>query len=200
MAGDSCTTGSRNTFIGTGVGGTSGTISSSIVIGYDVFATANNQLVVGAYGSGARILDSYWGSQVAQTDPSPFTFNATGGLGANISGADIKLAGGKGTGAANGGKIIFQTAPAGPTGETPNALVDRLTITSEGNVAIGSTIPTAILDVTGTMGYNQLRVRTAFSPVGTADSNGNTGDIAWDDDYVYVKTSIGWKRAALGTW
>ena len=41
---------------------------------------------------------------------------------------------------------------------------------------------------------------TAFTPVNSGDSYGDVGNIAWDDDYVYVKTSNGWKRAALSTW
>jgi len=200
-AGGDNTTGSQNVYIGEEAGASSGTITSSIAIGCGTKVTADNQLVVGASDPRGLITDSYWGSGVTKTTPpSSFTFNATGGEGTDVSGADLKIAGGKGTGAAKGGKIILQTAPAGPAGETPNALVDRMTITSDGNVAIGTSVPTATLDVTGTTGYNQLRVRTAFTPVGTADSNGNTGDIAWDDDYVYVKTSTGWKRAALGTW
>jgi hypothetical protein len=66
-------------------------------------------------------------------------------------------------------------------------------------VGIGTWIPTAELDVNGSTGYNQLRIRTSYTPSGTGDSNGNTGDIAWDDNYVYVKTSVGWKRSALST-
>ncbi len=31
------------------------------------------------------------------------------------------------------------------------------------------------------------------------DPNGNIGDIAWSNDYFYVKTAAGWKRAALST-
>ncbi|MHC4501551.1 MAG: hypothetical protein ACYS21_20880, partial [Planctomycetota bacterium] len=31
----------------------------------------------------------------------------------------------------------------------------------------------------------------------TGDSNGNLGDIAWDDNYIFVKTSAGWKRTPM---
>jgi len=62
---------------------------------------------------------------------------------------------------------------------------------------IGTTEPSAKLDINGSTGYNQLRMRTSYTPTGTADTNGNTGDLAWDDSYIYVKTSAGWKRAAL---
>jgi hypothetical protein len=38
-----------------------------------------------------------------------------------------------------------------------------------------------------------------FTPSGTADTAGLVGDIAWDDTNLYVKTNVGWKFAALGT-
>jgi hypothetical protein len=69
-----------------------------------------------------------------------------------------------------------------------------------GNVGVGTTSPTAKMDVNGPTGFNQLRVRTSYTPTGTVDPNGNVGDIAWDDDYVYVKTNAGWKRTVLATW
>ncbi len=74
------------------------------------------------------------------------------------------------------------------------------TATKPGLFGFGTEAPTARVDVNGATGYNQLRVRTSYTPTGTADPNGNVGDIAWDDNYFYVKTSAGWKRAALTTW
>jgi hypothetical protein len=37
------------------------------------------------------------------------------------------------------------------------------------------------------------------APSSTADSIGSAGDIRYDDDYIYIKTSAGWKRSALST-
>jgi hypothetical protein len=68
-----------------------------------------------------------------------------------------------------------------------------------GDVGIGNVLPTSRLDVSGTAGHNQLRLRQSYTPTGTADPNGQTGDIAWDNSFVYVKTSAGWKRATLST-
>lgn len=39
----------------------------------------------------------------------------------------------------------------------------------------------------------------AFTPSGTADTTGVTGEWGYDSDYVYVKTAGGWKRAALAS-
>ena len=56
------------------------------------------------------------------------------------------------------------------------------------------------LYVSGTTGYNQLIVKTTYTPSGTTDTNGVVGDISWDVSYVYVKTGSGWKRSGLSTW
>jgi parallel beta-helix repeat protein len=40
---------------------------------------------------------------------------------------------------------------------------------------------------------------SSLTPSGSADSTGNQGDFRWDDSFVYVKTSGGWKRSALST-
>jgi hypothetical protein len=41
--------------------------------------------------------------------------------------------------------------------------------------------------------------RTTFTPTSSKDKNGNVGDLSWDDNYIYIKTSSGWKRAALSS-
>jgi len=66
-------------------------------------------------------------------------------------------------------------------------------------MAVGTTSPTAALDVSAPTGYNQVRMRESYTPTGTADTNGNTGDVAWDSNYIYIKTAAGWKRAALSS-
>lgn len=70
-------------------------------------------------------------------------------------------------------------------------------------IGIGQRNPLSKVDVVtgfGLGGYQQLRLRTSYTPTGSADANGNIGDTAWDDNYFYVKTSFGWKRAALAAY
>lgn len=64
-------------------------------------------------------------------------------------------------------------------------------------IGIGTTAVTSTLHLKGSFGYNQLRLETPYTPSGSGDTNGNTGDIAWDDSNIYVKTSTGWKKASL---
>jgi len=56
------------------------------------------------------------------------------------------------------------------------------------------------LDVSGTTGYNQFRMRTSYTPSGSADSNGQPGDISWDDNFFYWRTSTQWLRISGETW
>jgi len=91
--------------------------------------------------------------------------------------------------------VFFMKGTSGTPYTTQLAKID-----SAGRMVIGTVTPTAKLDVVGTTGYNQVRMRTSYTPTGTADANGNVGDVAWDANYFYVKTAAGWKRAALGTW
>ncbi len=59
--------------------------------------------------------------------------------------------------------------------------------------------PSSQWHIKGENGYDQLRLETSYTPTGTADAKGATGDTAWDDNYFYIKTSAGWKRSALLT-
>jgi len=79
-----------------------------------------------------------------------------------------------------------------PTGSSTTHLV----IKTDGNIGIGTTSPTAKVDINSDI----LRLRTAKTPA-SAGAAGNQGDICWDADYVYVCTATNtWKRAELLTW
>ena len=73
---------------------------------------------------------------------------------------------------------------------------ESMRITTSGNLGIGTTTPTAKLDVNSDI----VRVRTAKTPA-SATAAGNAGDICWDSNYVYVCVATNtWKRSAISTW
>lgn len=75
----------------------------------------------------------------------------------------------------------------------------RFHVKGNGTVGIGTPAPASLLDILGAKGYSQLRVRTPYTPTSSSDPNGNVGDMAWDENYIYVRTAAGWKRSSLGT-
>jgi hypothetical protein len=99
------------------------------------------------------------------------------------------------------GSLYFQREGAG-TGNlrfyTSNANnnQERLRITSAGNVGIGTTAPDSKLQINGTA-MRQFRLETAGGPSSNTDTSGREGDIAYDDEYLYIKTGSGWGRVAL---
>ena len=68
---------------------------------------------------------------------------------------------------------------------------------TRGNIGINNESPTSKLDISGTTGYQQLRLRNSYTPTTSGDTNGEVGDISWDDNYIYVKTNSGWGRSSL---
>ena len=87
-----------------------------------------------------------------------------------------------------GGDLTFGTGLSGVS--------ERARIDASGNVGIGTSSPTAKLDVN----TDTVRVRTAKTPA-SATAAGNAGDICWDSSYVYVCVATNtWKRAAIATW
>jgi hypothetical protein len=84
--------------------------------------------------------------------------------------------------------------------ETVNGDVRLHTTSGRTGIGVdGSSDITSRLDVSGEEGYNQLRLRKKFTPTSSSDTHGAIGDVSWDDDYIYIKTSSGWKRSTLGT-
>ncbi|MBZ0097512.1 MAG: hypothetical protein K8F30_00430 [Taibaiella sp.] len=160
-----------------------------------IFADGNTNASTGGYrqvyfGSGPR--SSLNGGQGA-----PVTINASGGNGTDKAGGFLRLAAGKSTGAAIPPDIVLATATATAPGSDLQALTDRWFVKGGTGYLSNSSSPASLVDLNGSTGYNQLRLRTGYTPSSSADGNGSQGDIAWDDNYIYVRTSAGWKRAAL---
>jgi hypothetical protein len=59
--------------------------------------------------------------------------------------------------------------------------------------------PTAALDLSATNGYEQLRLRTSYTPTSSSDANGLVGAFGWDSGHLYLKTGTGWKAVLLAT-
>jgi|GEM_PF-6468470 hypothetical protein len=181
-AGSTTMSGDENVFIGSGTGttqitgGTIGitntTIDESIAIGYRAQAVANNQLVFGS--PDAPVLDAYFGSGMQDySTPADVALNASGGYGTNITGANLILAGGKATGNADSGDIIFQTATTnGVSGTTLRSLTEKARLTNDGFFGIGATAPGVLLHVTSTSDTNVLRLQDSD---GTCNHNPESG-------------------------
>ena len=123
--------------------------AGSILIGNALTGTNFNQLVVGGGNTGTFLSDGYFGNGVTHATPQAFTFQTTGASGTDIAGANLTLAGGKGTGNAAGGALIFSTSDAGSSGATLQSLTEKMRISANGNVGIGTASPTTKLDVAG---------------------------------------------------
>lgn len=79
-------------------------------------------------------------------------------------------------------------------GTTSGSII--LTPGTSGNVGIGTSSPTELLDINS----STMRLRTAKTPASAADTC-DQGEIAWDTDYVYVCVATNtWKRSGLATW
>lgn len=90
----------------------------------------------------------------------------------NTAGANFTIAGSIGTGTGTGGSIIFQTAAAGSTGSTQNALVTALTIDSTQLATFAGNI------LTGTAGKG-LQIKSGSNArIGTGTLSGGTLAVA----------------------
>ena len=93
------------------------TIGDNLVVTGDLTVTGNNILYGAASAASLKVLAS---------------------SGTNTAGADLTIASGQGTGSGAGGSIIFQTAIAGGSGSSANALATGMTIKQGGDVEIVS--------------------------------------------------------------
>lgn len=138
-----------------GYGATASGAQGSIALGFGAISNQSNTLVVGGTAASTLISSGFFGNGITNTAPSTFTLNATGGSGTDIAGANLLFAGGKATGAASGGDILFQTSDAGVSSSTAQSLTTKLTVKANGNVGIGTTTPNETLHVMGNVRFGQ---------------------------------------------
>ena len=73
---------------------------------------------------------------------------------------------------------------------------NKASINSDGDLGVGTTAQTSKVHVDGTA-MRQLRMGTSGGPSSNTDTSGAIGDMAYDDNYFYIKTINGWGRVAL---
>lgn len=134
----------------------SNNFGSSYVFGRSATSTADNQLIIGSSLAGImHVANVYIGSGVTDSAPKSVTYNATGGSGTNIAGANLTLASGKATGNAAAGYIAFQTSTVGASGSTLQTNAERFRISTArvaASVPIGFKAYTVATLPAGTVG------------------------------------------------
>jgi hypothetical protein len=156
------------------------------VQGFDSGATYNQlKFLVG--GSEAVRIDSSGRVGVGTSSPT-FKLMVVAPAGAQ----PIFLAGQ--TGVSNGYEITSTGSALTHVWSTAGG--EKLRLTDGGNLGIGTTAPTTLLDVNA----DTVRVRTARTPA-SATATGATGEICWDANYMYVCTATNtWRRTAISSW
>lgn len=119
--------------------GRAGGASYKACISFGLFAdcTAERQLVIGGEsGGGWSTTSAYIGGGVTEADPDGLLLTTSGGSGSDISGGTVTIAGGKGTGNAAGGAVVFSTSDAGASGLTLQTLSEKARISPDGGFVL----------------------------------------------------------------
>jgi len=174
-------TGDKNTAVGqnamSGNTGATGTQNTALGCGAGVTATSANTLTSGSS-------NTYLGYNTGL--PS-----ATQG-GANTSVGFQALAGGTATGRATAVGASTSASAAGAVAIGVDSAGTGASSAVTDQFALGTALHTVKV-----LGRLNVAPRT---PTSGADSSGSVGDIVSDDNYVYAKTSTGWKRSAITSW
>lgn len=127
------TSGSNNVLIGyntsvaatetrsVAIGASAVSVTDSIAIGNQA-TTAGNVSTFVAGSSGSPINSVYFGTGIAFSSPQVVSINGSGGSGSDIAGADLQLAGGKGTGVASPGLVVLKYPLRTTTGSALQSL------------------------------------------------------------------------------
>lgn len=107
-----------------GIGHLAFGFASSIAIGSSAITTASSQILLGGTLFTSDV-DCYLGKGITNASPLGATIQPTGGSGSNIAGPNFTVAGGKATGNATSGDILFSTSDAGSSGTTLQTLREK---------------------------------------------------------------------------
>jgi hypothetical protein len=98
------------------------------------------------------------------------------------------------------GNLILNADPTGVHTSTKISFnidgSNKASINSDGDLGVGTTAQTSKVHVDGAA-MRQLRMGTAGGPSSNTDTSGAVGDMAYDDNYFYIKTASGWGRVQL---
>jgi hypothetical protein len=180
------TSGSDNIGLGAEAGFLTATTSSAITIGKRS-AAGSNEFAVGSSTNqiNTMLLGRGGHGQTVANAVKIMTMRASG-TDTSMSVGTLTLAGAQGTGTGAGGDVIIATAPAGSSGSSLNAHVERLRVTAAGNVGIGTATPAEKLDVNGGLKFaGGFTVKSLHAQAGTAD----VITVAVSDYYVGVDCS-----------
>lgn len=154
-------------------------VAESSAFGYTIFESAGNaqghalafRASRGTYSARTACLSN---DMLGQVDFGGYT---SAGASLNGKGVIRCVASENWSTTATGTRLEFFT-----TANTTLTTTVRLTIQDGGKCVFNS---------------NAINVVTAQTPA-TSAAAGATGDIAWDDNYLYIRMSTGWRRIALG--
>lgn len=200
-AGLALTTGDCNIIIGREANAHGADAHAMIVIGHEAVGTTDHQMLLGTAFADYQITDIYLGSGVVKVSPDDVTVNATGGSGTDNAGADLILAGGKSTGNATPGNVVFQVSTAGASGATLQTLATVLTLSGSVADFVGLGLTTTGLGTFGNLDVDTLNLN------GNVISD-STGTISFDDDNLETSGTVtagtahfadGYFEAFLGT-
>lgn len=155
-SGGSLTVGDNTLAMGNVSSGSNYTLASNVgYFGVSVAAPAGVPTSAGelvfAHGQATNGFDQiFFGKGRTATSPTAITINGTGGSGSNIAGANVDLAGGRGTGSGNPGTIGLEFARPGSSGSSLNALSDewRASYATTDTVRLTANIKTSTTNLT----------------------------------------------------
>ena len=102
--------------------------ASIICLGRYAYAYANHQMVIAESGTTGYYVNNVFFNGVMDPVPQDCTLQVCGGRGTNIAAADLIFAGGRATGNAASGDIIFKTGTVGASGTALQTLAERFKI------------------------------------------------------------------------